>query len=137
MKMLWSVALGAAFGGCVRYGADLLWLQLGAGSFPLATFLVNLSGSLAIGYFAGCWSKAGQLVVPTQHWHFWVTGFCGGYTTFSTFAWELLEMIRVGEGQAAGVYAAASVGLGVIAVWLGLSLAIKRTTSEAVELDNE
>jgi CrcB protein len=79
-----------------------------------------------IGYLAGLWSRGGQLSVHPNRWHFWVTGFCGGFTTFSTYVWQLLEMLRAGEGQAAGVYAAASVGFGLMAVWFGLSLSVAK-----------
>lgn len=117
-QLIW-ICLGSAIGGTVRYALDQLSLSLGQGMFPISTLLVNLSGSLLIGYLAGRW--AGGKVDPSR-WHFWITGICGGYTTFSAFSWQVLELIRDGHATQAGVYAALSVGLGVVAVWVGLSL---------------
>ena len=111
------VALGSALGGVLRYGVDQV-LALSV-AFPLSTFVANLSGSLLIGYFAGVWSGGRASVAK---WHFWITGFCGGYTTFSTFSWQLVELVGEGEGQLAGIYAASSIGLGLVAVWVGLSV---------------
>jgi CrcB protein len=62
-------------------------------------------------------------------WHFWITGFCGGYTTFSTFSWHILALVQKGEGSLAGAYAAGSIALGLIAVWMGLSLAMRKQSA--------
>lgn len=124
MSLLW-IALGSGLGGSLRYALDLLVLQFASVNLPLATFLVNLSGSLLIGYLAGLWSSGER---PSRNPHkslFWINGFCGGYTTFSAFSWQVLEMIQAGHAQVAGFYAAASIGTGIIAVWLGLSLATR------------
>ena len=126
MKSIPVVAIGAALGGCVRFGGDLIGAELALSTFPVATFFINVSGSFLIGYLAGIWSQDGRLRVDPNRWHFWVTGFCGGFTTFSTYVWQILEMLRMGEGQAAGLYAAASVGFGLMAVWLGLSLSVAK-----------
>ena len=137
MRQLLWIGLGAALGGCLRLGADLLWQAMAVSTFPVATFLVNISGSLLIGYLAGHWMQDGrEHRVHPWRFHFWVTGFCGGFTTFSSFAWQLQRMLASGEGQAAGLYAAASVGFGLIAVWLGLSLAIRRLQTESSVQEN-
>lgn len=126
MKLLLWIALGSGIGGGVRYLLDVVALQMGVAVFPLSTLIVNLSGSLAIGYFAGRWATAESLRPEPWVWHFWVTGICGGYTTFSTFSWQVLHFVREGEGTLAGAYAAGSIAFGLISVWLGLSLAIRR-----------
>jgi len=119
MHLLW-IALGSALGGCLRHLLDQLALRIGATELPVSTFVINLSGSLLIGYLAGLWSQGGA--APHRYkWHFWMTGVCGGYTTFSTFSWQVFSLIESGHAQKAGFYAAASVGLGLIAVWMGLS----------------
>ncbi len=125
MKHLPWIALGSGLGGAARHGLDLAVLPLGLAFAPVATFGVNLSGSLLIGWLAGRWATGGAIGPHPGKWHFWITGFCGGYTTFSAFSWQVLDLLGRGEGQAAGLYAAASVGLGVLAVWAGLTLAVK------------
>lgn len=132
MRLFW-IAFGSALGGTLRFALDQLAVQLGAGAFPVSTFLVNLSGSLLIGYLAGLWAGGGAAAPHPHKWHFWMTGVCGGYTTFSTFIFQLLELIEGGHAQLAGFYAAASVGLGLIAVWVGLAWATgRRKRQEAV-----
>jgi CrcB protein len=119
------VGLGSGLGGGLRHLLDRLTADGGLMAFPLSTFLINVSGSLLIGYLAGLWATGGALTPHPHKWHFWVTGFCGGYTTFSAFSWQILDLVRQGEGTLAGAYAAGSVALGVVAVWVGLSLAMR------------
>lgn len=125
MQLAW-IALGSALGGVLRYALDQLAMQIGWAVFPVSTFVVNLSGSLLIGYLAGVWASGGAAGPHPHKWHFWMTGVCGGYTTYSTFNWQVLELIQGGQAQLAGAYAAASVGGGLIAVWVGLSWSIGR-----------
>jgi CrcB protein len=129
MRRLVWIGLGSALGGVLRYGLDSLALGLGVGALPLSTFVINLSGSLLIGYLAGLWASGGAATPHPDKWHFWVTGLCGGYTTFSTFSWQVLNLVRGGEGTLAGAYAAASVAIGIFAVWFGLSLAMRGQTA--------
>ncbi len=129
MRQLVWIGLGSALGGVLRYGLDSFALMLGAGALPLSTFLINLSGSLLIGYLAGLWATGGAVTPHPHKWHFWVTGLCGGYTTFSTFSWQILNLVREGEGTLAGAYAAGSIAIGVFAVWFGLSLAMRGRTA--------
>lgn len=126
MKTLLHIALGSGLGGGLRNGLDWGAFQIGMVSFPYATLFINLSGSLLIGYLAGLWATGGGQTVSPQKWHFWVTGFCGGYTTFSAFSWQVLELVESSEGTLAGAYAAGSIGLGLIAVALGMSIALRR-----------
>jgi CrcB protein len=125
MKTIFWIGLGSGLGGSLRYLLDLLALNVGFAALPVATFFINLSGSLLIGYLAGLWATGGAVTPHPYKWHFWVTGFCGGYTTFSSFSWQVLELVRQGEGTLAGGYAAGSIFLGVMAVWFGLSLAMR------------
>lgn len=125
MRQLFWVGLGSGLGGATRYLLDWVALQGGVGLFPLSTFVINLSGSLLIGYLAGLWATGGAMTPHPYKWHFWVTGVCGGYTTFSTFSCQVLALVEQGEGTLAGAYAAGSVALGLISVWLGLSLAMR------------
>ena len=123
-RLLW-LGLGSGLGGCLRYLLDLLALNVGLAAFPVSTFLINVSGSLLIGYLAGVWASGDALSPRSCRWHFWITGLCGGYTTFSTFSWQVLDLIRAGQGTLAGAYAAGSIAFGMLAVWFGLSLAMR------------
>lgn len=120
MQIFW-IALGSALGGSARYGLDQLAVALGITAFPVSTFIVNLSGSLLIGYLAGLWAAGGAATPHPYKWHFWMTGVCGGYTTFSAFSWQVLSLIEQGHGDLAGFYAAFSIVTGSFAVWAGLS----------------
>ncbi|HKK19166.1 MAG TPA: CrcB family protein [Opitutales bacterium] len=122
MRLFW-IGLGSGLGGSLRYALDLLAATLGAGTFPFSTLLINVSGSLLIGFLAGLWAAGGAAGAHPHKWHFWMTGFCGGYTTFSAFSWQLFAMIGNGQAQLAGIYAACSIAFGLIAVWVGLSWA--------------
>ena len=125
MRQLLWLGLGSGLGGCLRYLLDLLALNVVLAAFPVSTFLINVSGSLLIGYLAGVWASGDALSPRSCRWHFWITGFCGGYTTFSTFSWQVLDLVRTGEGTLAGAYAAGSIAFGMLAVWFGLSLAMR------------
>ncbi|MFP4069407.1 MAG: fluoride efflux transporter FluC [Opitutales bacterium] len=123
------IGLGTALGAVARYGVDRVSLAAGAEFLAVGTLAVNVSGSLFVGWVAGRWAAGGAITPHPYKWHFWMTGVCGGYTTFSAFAWQVLEMVRSGQGQMAGLYAAGSVGFGMLAVWLGLSLAMGKRPS--------
>lgn len=125
MRALLWIGFGSGLGGGLRYLLDLFVMNQGLGAFPLSTLFINLSGSLFVGYLAGLWASGGAVTAHPYKWHFWITGFCGGYTTFSSFSWQVLDLVRRGEGTLAGAYAAGSVALGILAVWWGLSLAMR------------
>ena len=109
------VALGGALGSVCRY----LLSGWNVESFPFGTFVVNIVGSLLIGFLVG-WVNRGVLVPEMKL--LLVTGVCGGFTTFSTFANESFAMLKVGDALLAALYVALSVFLGILAVWLGSCL---------------
>ena len=90
-------------------------------SFPLGTLIVNLMGSLAIGYIAAF--MLAKFPDAENHRHFLTTGFLGGFTTFSAFSFDILQQMQRGENLMALVYVLASVLLGLAAVMLGYVLA--------------
>lgn len=120
-KQLYCIAIGSALGGLARMGLDQAALALGLAAF-WATLVVNISGSSLIGWLAGCWAHGGKRSPHPCKWHFWMTGFCGGYTTFSMFSWQVLEQLQNREGLLAGYHAAGSVGISLLGAALGFSL---------------
>jgi fluoride exporter len=105
------VALGAAVGAPLRYLTDQA-LRRRAGSFPLGTFVVNIAGSLLLGFLIG-------LPVPHAAGALLGTGFCGALTTYSTFSLEALTLFRRGERFRSLAYVVTSLALGLAAAWLG------------------
>lgn len=115
------VAAGSVFGGVARYIVGLL-LITGTG-FPWATLLVNITGSFIIGFYATSSASEGHMPASVQQRLFVMTGFCGGYTTFSAFSLETLLLVRAGMAQTALVYVIVSVATWLLAVWLGHAMA--------------
>ena len=109
------VALGGAAGSVCRY--LLSWMN--STTYPLGTFLVNILGSLLIGFLIGLVNKGTML--PEMKLLL-VTGFCGGFTTFSTFANESFGMMKAGDVLLSALYVGASVVIGILAVWAGMKL---------------
>lgn len=107
------VGLGGFLGTVARYGCFLATSRLITSKLFIATLSVNLIGCLIIGILSGMAAKA-----HNQNILFWVTGFCGGYTTFSTFALDGLRLIREGLWGTFALYALVSMagGLALCAV---------------------
>jgi len=113
------VFLGGGFGSVARY-----WIGVKLNNFesgiPFGTLLANVLGSLLIGIILGYTTKTGMLT--ENHSLLLATGFCGGFTTFSTFAYENHLFIKSGDYFTMIPYLAASFILGIAAVFLGLYL---------------
>lgn len=113
-----AVGFGSCLGGICRFGLSRAVQAVAPAGFPYATFVVNLLGCLLIGIVAGVLSRM-QL---QEEWRLVLAvGFCGGFTTFSTFSSENLALLQSGNILTCILYAAVSVVLGVIAVWVGLT----------------
>lgn len=120
--MIWfCVALGGALGSLSRYGIGLALSRFD--SFPFGTLAANVLGSLIIGLAAGLWDT-NQRKTPAAM--LLITGFCGGFTTFSTFSLQTLELIQQNNWAKAGGNIAASVALCLactgLGYWAGQSL---------------
>jgi CrcB protein len=118
MPILFAVAGFGALGAASRYGVDTLIERHTESVFPWATFTINLAGCLAVGFIIAAlvdrdrapqWLRVGL-----------VMGFCGGFTTFSTFAQETLDLVEARDIAIAAVNIGASVFLGVLAVLVGV-----------------
>ena len=115
MKML-LVAVGSGLGGVLRYLVPG-WIGAAKG-FPWATLTVNVGGSLLIGILSGLLARHGGSSAEAVR-AFAVVGFCGGFTTFSTFSNETFRLMENGQWWFASAYAGASVAAGLGAVALG------------------
>jgi len=122
LTYLW-IAIGGALGSVGRFWLSGAVAQRYGETFPLGTLIVNISGSLAIGFFATLTSPDGRWLAPVGFRQFFVYGVCGGYTTFSSFSWQTLELMQDGEWVRAGGNVVGSVVLCLAAVWLGHVLA--------------
>jgi CrcB protein len=111
------IALGGAAGSVCR---ALVGLAI-ASRFPVATLVVNVTGSLLIGWLMARFGSADPTVSP-RLLNLLVVGFCGGFTTFSTFSWQTLDQMLKGQWGAAVANVILSVVLCLVAVWLGFRL---------------
>lgn len=111
------VGAGGFLGAVTRYLLQSLVYQFLPADFPYATFLINVSGCFAIG-FLGVMAQDLFMIGPMLRL-FLMVGILGGYTTFSTFGYETLELLREGSGLLAAVNVAGQVFLGLVAVWGG------------------
>lgn len=115
---LW-IAIGGALGSVARYWCSGVVARLIGETFPWGTLIVNVIGSLIIGFFATITGPDGRLLVGTIPRQFVMIGLCGGYTTFSSFSLQTLNLMQDGEWLHAGTNIVASVITCLLAVWLG------------------
>lgn len=122
MKEFIAIFLGGGIGSVLRYGVQLLMHQrIVAYNFPWATFSVNVVGSFLIGLF---YSLSAKLDMPTEVRLFLTAGLCGGFTTFSTFSNDNLELLRQGEFLISSCYILLSLILGICACFAGANIKI-------------
>lgn len=119
-----SIGLGSALGGMARYWFSGFVAGRFGETFPWGTLLVNVSGSFLIGLLAALFSPEGRGWVSANYRDFLMLGICGGYTTFSSFSLQTLNLLRDGDWLRAGFNVAASVLGCLAAVWLGYALAM-------------
>lgn len=120
---LW-VALGGAIGSCLRYWCSGLIARSIGETFPWGTLLVNVTGSLLIGFVAVVTGPDGRLLIGTGARQFLMVGIFGGFTTFSSFSLQTLALLQDGEWLWAGANIVGSVVLCLVGVWLGYALGL-------------
>ena len=120
LRSVFFVGLGGAAGSIARYGVSLVVNKFWTTPFPLATFLINILGAFIIGILFGLssrnqWLQGGGMLILA-------TGFCGGFTTFSTFALENVSLIQKQNSATAILYTALSVIIGLLLCRLGITI---------------
>ena len=118
------VAVGGAIGTLGRYWLTGVVSRLIGETFPWGTFVINVTGSFIIGFFATLTGPDGRIFAPTDVRQFVMIGICGGYTTFSSFSLQTLNLMNDGEWLYAGANIVLSVVACLIAVWVGHVLAL-------------
>jgi CrcB protein len=116
--------LGGGLGSMARFWVSSVVAQKVGQAFPFGTLLVNVTGSLLIGFLAGLTLPEGRFMVSPQVRTFFMIGICGGYTTFSSFSLQTLNLAQDGEWLWAGLNILGSVALCLVAVWVGYMLAM-------------
>lgn len=111
LKNFLAVGVGGAIGAMLRYGMTVLgaWLHL---SSNISTFLVNVIGSFVMGMLVSCCEQGTWLLLAT-------VGLCGGFTTFSTFSMQSVNLIQDGKWGQAALYISLTVIVCILMAWLG------------------
>jgi len=117
MGMIWYIAVGSALGGVSRYLIGGLVQRAAASAFPLGTLIVNVTGSFLLGLVIAYAVETPSLSPELRA--LLTIGFCGGYTTFSTFSFETTRMLQTGAWARAGLYVGLSVLLSLGAIATG------------------
>jgi CrcB protein len=115
---LW-IALGGALGTIGRFALSSFVAARFGDVFPWGTLIVNISGCFIIGFFAALTGPDGRILVSPDMRQFVMVGICGGYTTFSSFSLQTLNLMRSGDLMRAGGNVLFSVVACMIGVWLG------------------
>lgn len=115
------IGLGGFLGANSRYLLQQWTANQWGTDFPYGTLLINVSGSFIIGLFLTL--ATGRLAWPPEYRLFMAVGFLGGFTTFSSFSYETLRLLELGQWWAAAFYFFGNTGLGMVGVFLGVVLA--------------
>ena len=118
------VMAGGALGTGARFWLSGFVAERGGELFPLGTLVVNVTGSFAIGFIAAFTGPEGAFLVSPRLRQFFMIGVCGGYTTFSSFSLQTLDLVRDGDWFKAGLNTMLSFVCCLLAVWLGRILAL-------------
>jgi len=119
-----AVAVGGALGTMGRYFLSGLVANTFGGTFPWGTLIINVTGSFVIGFFAALTGPDGRYMVGSTYRQFVMVGLCGGYTTFSSFSLQTLNLVNDGEWLSAGWNVVGSVVLCLLVVWIGWVLGL-------------
>lgn len=124
MTSYFWVAIGGAVGTVGRFWLSGVVARLIGETFPWGTLVINVTGSFIIGFFGTLTGPDGRIFVGSTARQFVMIGICGGYTTFSSFSLQTLNLMNDGEWLYAGANITGSVILCLVAVWAGYALAV-------------
>jgi CrcB protein len=127
LNALW-IFIGGGLGSLARWWLSGFIASSVGQTFPWGTLVVNVSGCLVIGFFATITGPDGRWLAPASFREFFMLGICGGYTTFSSFGLQTLNLVEDGEFLYAGANVVLSVVSCLLAVWLGHVLAMNLNT---------
>jgi CrcB protein len=119
MMLYLLIALGGALGSVARFFLSGVVASHFGTTFPWGTLIINVTGSFVIGFYATLTAPDGRVFASGNSRQFFMTGLCGGYTTFSSFSLQTLNLARDGEWLQAGGNTIGSVIACLVAVWLG------------------
>ncbi len=117
-----AVAIGGALGSVARFGLSGFIARGLDEVFPWGTLIVNISGCFIIGLFAVVTGPEGRVLVPSEYRQLVMVGFCGGYTTFSSFSLQTLILMKGGDMTRASLNLVASVLFCMLGVYVGSAL---------------
>ena len=120
-KLVWYVAIGSGIGGAARLLVGNFIQHRSGISFPLGTLIINITGSFILGFVLRYALSAPDMSPAIRA--LLTTGFCGGYTTFSTFSFETATLIEDGRYERASLYIVLSVGVALLAMFAGFASA--------------
>jgi len=120
LRQIMLVGLGSAVGGIFRFILGKWIYFIYPQTFPLPTLIINILGCFLIGLLYGFSIKTGTLSAEVRL--LLTTGLCGGFTTFSAFAYENIQLMKNGDYTMVLVYITASVVLGIVAAFLGMEI---------------
>lgn len=118
MNLVWYVALGSAVGGASRFALSTFLQQRATTAFPVGTLVVNVTGSLILGFILRY--ALGSPAISAEMRALLTAGFCGGYTTFSTFSYETIKLVEDGDYRRASLYVVLSVVVSLAATFAGM-----------------
>ena len=119
MMLYLLIAVGGALGSVARFALSGFIANHFGTTFPWGTFIINVTGSFVIGFYATLTAPDGRVFASGNSRQFFMTGICGGYTTFSSFSLQTLNLARDEEWLQAGGNAVGSLVACLAAVWLG------------------
>lgn len=121
VRLVLYVAVGGAVGTLARYGLSFFVQSRAGSAFPFGTLLINITGSTLLGFLMR-YGLEGTIATPEVRLLL-TTGFCGGYTTFSTFSYETARMLEDGERLSGALYIIGSVTISLVGTFVGFALA--------------